>query len=126
MSAEFDALISAAHEAGYAAGSAETPTPIGLSQADVLGNPIEGATTYVLDEGVCGFAWINIKPGNSKLANYLKKKNIARRDSYYGGVSIWVSYFNQSYDRKIAYARAFAHVLKEAGYERVYASGRLD
>lgn len=124
--AEFDALLEAAHEAGYAAGTAEAPTPVGVVQTDVFGNPIEGAQTYTLDDGLCGFAWINIKPGNSKFANYLKKIGAARSDSYYGGVTIWVSLFGQSYDRKIAYARAYANVLKEAGYERVYASGRLD
>ena len=45
----------------------------------------------------CGFAWVNVKPGTSKFAKWLKEKELASKDSFKGGVTIWVGDFNQSY-----------------------------
>lgn len=59
---------------------------------------------------VCGFAWVNVKPGTSKFARFLVKSGMAHK-SYEGGVSIWVSEYDQSHDHKLAYARAFADTL---------------
>ena len=41
----------------------------------------------------------------------------ARKDSYYGGVCIWISQFGQSVDLKYAYANAMAKVFRDAGIE---------
>ena len=60
-------------------------------------------------------AWINVKPGNSRFANFLKAQKIARPDKYEGGVIIWVSAGGQSYQLKKAYAAAYAGVLREHG-----------
>ena len=76
-------------------------------------------------DGMCGFAWVNVKPGNSRFAKWLRDNGLARKDGYYGGVTVWVSQFGQSSTRKIAYAGAFAAVLREAGYNAC-ARGRLD
>ena len=82
---------------------------------------------HFVADGVCGFAWVNIKPGNSKFANWLKKNRIARSDSYYGGVTVWVSDYNQSMQKKDAYARAYAEVIRAAGVVKsCYAMSRLD
>jgi hypothetical protein len=75
--------------------------------------------------GVCGFAGVNIKPGNGSFARHLKRLGLARTDSYYGGVSVRVFGYGQSYEKKLAYAAAFADVLKEAGI-RAMSMGRLD
>jgi hypothetical protein len=45
--------------------------------------------------------------------------------AYPSGLMIWVSEGNQSYDRKRAYAEAYARVLNEAGI-KAYANSRLD
>lgn len=81
--------------------------------------------TYYVEDGVCGFAWVNVKPGNSKLANWLKANGLARSDSYYGGVTVWIGEFNQSMQKKEAYARAFAKVLSDNGV-RAYSDSRMD
>jgi len=65
--------------------------------------------------GVCGFAWINIKPANSRFANYLRSRGIGRTDDYYGGLTIWIGDYGQSMEKKEAYARAAAAVLYDAG-----------
>lgn len=80
---------------------------------------------YFVEDGPCGFAEIVIKPGNGKFANWLKKNEIAERRSYGGGVSIWVSDFGQSYQKKMAYARAVAEVFREYNLN-AFPRGRLD
>ena len=67
-------------------------------------------------DGACGFAWIIIKPGNCKFANWLKKAGLARPDCYYGGVNIWIGDYNQSHQKKSIHAEAMAQVFVDAGY----------
>ena len=52
----------------------------------------------------CVVSWINIARG--KFVTWLKKRDIGRKDNYYGGYTIWVSEFGQSVTRKENYARA--------------------
>lgn len=110
-------LFNMADNAGRAAAEACVPTPMIVC---------DGSYTYapILD-GVCGFAWVNIKPGTSKFARWLTKNNLARRDSYYGGVTVWISGYGQSMARKEAYAHAFANVLRENGIQAI-AMSRMD
>ena len=116
-----------AHAAGMAAGNGCTPTPMVVGQPTTpLGNDIDySKETYYVADGVCGFAWINIKTARGKFVKYLKDNNIGRKDSYYGGYTIWVSGFGQSLDRKSAYARAFVKVLNDNGL-KAYAMSRMD
>lgn len=117
--AQCKALYERADAAGKAAADACIPEPMLVQRADgYIYPPVMG--------GVCGFAWINIKPGNSSFARYIKLNVYGgRSDSYYGGVSLSVFGYGQSYERKHAYAAAFADVLSEAGI-RAFAMSRLD
>lgn len=128
MTTEFSTLYAKADAAGIAAAKAMTPTPMVVGQAkSFFSNEIDYTKPVeIVNDGVCGFAWINLKPGNSPFANWLKKNKLARKDEYYGGVTIWVSDYNQSMERKSAYAGAFARVLNEAGYKRAYSMSRMD
>lgn len=74
----------------------------------------------------CGFAWVNIKPGNCNIANALKKQGHARK-SYDGGVDVWNpgGSYSQSMDLKEAGAQAFAEVLRKYGF-KAYARSRAD
>ncbi len=65
-----------------------------------------------------------MKPGNSWFARFLKAAGLARK-AVYGGVSVWVSAYNQSMERKEAYAHAFANVLRSVGID-AYAESRMD
>jgi hypothetical protein len=80
--------------------------------------------TYVINDGVCGFAQIRFA-GNTAFGRWAKAKELASKDSYYGGLYVWVGEFNQSFQRKDAYARAFAQSLKENGID-AYSTSRLD
>ncbi len=124
---DFENLYLRAQEIGQLAGEALSPAPMVVVERQ---NPFDDSSPIIRQyapepAGACGFAWVNIKPGNSRFANWLKKNGLARKDSYYGGVSIWIRQHGQSYEKKIAHARALAEVLSEAGI-KAYASGRLD
>lgn len=119
-------LHARAHAAGYAAGSDFTPTPMHVVEHS---NPLDDSSPVKRDyglyaDGVCGFAWVNVRPGNSSFARWLTKTNIGRA-AYEGGVQLWISHFGQSMERKSAYARAYAQVLTDAGI-RAYAESRMD
>jgi hypothetical protein len=120
MSNEYGAIVARAESAGLAAGEAVAPRPMVV----VGGVPGGEQKKYFVSEGVCGFAWITIRPGNSAFARYLKKVGKASK-AYGGGVQVWVGQFNQSMQRKEAYANAYAAVLREAGVN-AYAGSRMD
>lgn len=113
---KFKKLYEEADEAGRKAAEESKPVPMQVIQRE---NPLDDSSAIVkayepVEGGVCGFAWVNIRPGNHPFCNWLKKNDLARKDSYYGGVSIWVHEFEQSMTRKEAYAHAFAKVLNKA------------
>lgn len=123
--AAFQRLYDQAHLAGLAAGRAAIPDPMFVQGQgrDENGAPIVINYPPVLD-GVCGFAWVTIRPGTSSFARWLVKNGYGR-SAYGGGVQVWVGYFNQSLTRKEAYASAFAKVLQEAGIT-AYSGSRID
>jgi len=114
--AALDVLIARAFDAGRKAAQALVPTPMGVT---------DGTTRWIVQEGPCGFAWVNIRPAYSQVAKELVRRKLARSDSYEGGVTLWVSEYNQSWERKRAFAQAFANVLTEAGVT-ARAGDRLD
>ncbi len=113
---EFQALFDKADEAGRAAAQACVPTPMTV---------VDGSQSWTVSDGLCGFAWIVISPGNCRFANWLKKNNLGKYGEYERGVVIWVSDYNQSIAKKEAYAWAFADVIRNAGI-RCSACSRLD
>jgi hypothetical protein len=112
------ALFEKAYTIGMEAGKAVECRPMHLR------NNATGEV-FTVDEGPCGFAWVNVKPGNCRFANFLKAEGLARRDSYYGGVTIWCREFNQSHTRKAAWATAVSAELQKYGL-RASAGERLD
>lgn len=113
---EFQALYEKAWQAGQVAASAAAVQPMVVSNG-------KGNSWYVPD-GVCGFAWVQIRPATSAFARWLKAKGLGRT-AYGGGLQIWISAYNQSMQRKEAHAQAMAKVFSEAGY-RAYADSRMD
>ncbi|MFA5049142.1 MAG: hypothetical protein WC516_09015 [Patescibacteria group bacterium] len=111
---EFQELWPRACEAGQQA--AKTQQQQMVVALDEKGRPVGGSFP------ICGFGFVIVKPGNSAFANWLKKNNYARTDSYYGGVCIWISSYNQSYDLKYAHAKEMAKIFSEANI-KAYAFG---
>lgn len=125
--AEAKALFVLAHQAGLAAAAKVTPTPMHVVERE---HPLDDTSRIVkryapVMSGVCGFAWIIVKPGNGSFARHLKSLGLARTSDYYGGVMVSISDHGQSYEKKSAHAAAFAKVLSEAGI-RAMNMDRLD
>ena len=74
----------------------------------------------------CGFAWVNVRPANSRVAQVLKQRYGARK-SVQGGISVWNpgGSMTQSLSVKEAGADAFAAVLRAEGFN-AYAESRAD
>jgi len=108
----FAKAFAAAHQAGRDAAEASRPQAMVVAQHQNPmddNSPIEMA--WVVPEGVCGFAWVTIRPGNSSLAKYAVAHHGFRK-AYYGGVELWVHGYGQSMTRKEAYADAYAATLR--------------
>lgn len=145
---DFNAILQEAHAAAVAAVAAVKPTPMVVVQRE---NPFDDKSPIVkqyepVEGGVCGFAWINIRPATQAFARYLKERfdphtgpngkrkpvgvNAGDLDyyghaGYYGGFELSVGYYGQSMERKLAHAQAFAEVLNKHGV-KAYASSRMD
>lgn len=118
-------LYAAAHNAGNAAVKSATIAPMIVQQrANPLNDNSDLVNEYFVSDGVCGFASVIVKPANSAFAKYLKM-NCGARKSYYGGIDLPIYDFNQSLQKKEAYAYAFAKVLNEAGIN-AYVNSRMD
>lgn len=127
-------LMREAHEAGMKAGRSVGVAPMVVSKhANPLddSSPVEKA--WIVPDGPCGFAWVTIRPANSRAAKVMASMftgktggGHAKRNEYEGGMMLWVWEFNQSLTRKEAYAYAFAKHLTDAGIPKVYAGSRMD
>jgi len=123
-------VLNEAEEAGTKAGTASKPIPMLVQQHKNMADdnsPV--AKQWVVEGGVCGFAWVNVSLKNEasrKFISELKKAGLAdpkkdggmssapfQRDSYYKGYSYWVGFGGQSMTRKEAFAHAFAVVLQK-------------
>lgn len=115
-----------AHTAGLDAGKASKPVPMAVGYPTTpLGNDIDTRRPVeIVEGGVCGFAWITIKPARGKFVSWCKENKMGQTSSM-GGFTIWVGEFGQSMTRKEEYARAFAKVLNSHGI-KAYAESRMD
>lgn len=122
---KYTRLFADADRAGQKAADAFTPTPMIVgSPTTPLGNDIDPAKpTYLVSEGVCGFAWVWMK-GTSGFARWAKANGLAR-NGYPNGVMFRARIAGQSMQRREAYAQAFAAVLRDAGLD-CYVETRMD
>lgn len=109
----YESIWKEATKAGDDALAKCTPTPMVVQQHSQPFNdnsPVE--KEWFVEDGVCGFAWIVVRPGTSSFARWLKENGHAEKH-YYGGMSIWVTVGNQSMQKKETWGRAFAEVLRK-------------
>ena len=123
---EFERLYNDAMAAGRVAAAKTVPTPMAVQNARGLTDGFDWNRPYeVVSDGVCGFAWVKVRPATSAFAKWLKKTGKVRNLAYTGGYDIWISDYNQSMQRKEAHAEAMAEVLRNAGI-KAYAQSRMD
>ena len=125
--ASVDEVYREAFEAGLKAGNEVQVTPMIVgTETSPFSNIIdETKQTYFVEGGVCGFAWVKIRPARGKFVQFLKDKEIGSKDNYEGGYTIWCHEFGQSLTRKEAFVGAFAKVLREYGID-AYGQSRID
>lgn len=97
--------------AGEMAADNHKPTPMVVTSDG-------GAHVETVRDGVCGFAWIEVKPRNCAVARWLKEKpsgvsGSVYNDNYRKCIAVWISDYNQSMELKSAHARAMADRLQE-------------
>jgi hypothetical protein len=131
--AALKALMLGAHAAGMAAGhAAMPPTMFVREHASPLDDSSPVVKEWAVPAGPCGFAWVTLRPANSRAAKVMaevftgKFGGHAKRNSYEGGMMLWVYEFGQSMVRKEAYAHAFTRHLRDAGLDKVYSGSRMD
>lgn len=129
---KFKEIFEEAFRLGRQAGEDAIPTPMVVQEhVNMADDNSPVKQSWLVRDGLCGFAWISIRPGNCASANFARKFWGGKTDSYYGGVTIWISDFNQSHARKKAMAGAIAHFLNEKlpaidPKVQVWAMDRLD
>src|SRR5262245_13824929 len=123
---KFRELFDRAMAAGMAAGNAAKPVPMMVTQhKDPTNDRSLPVAMWHVPDGVCGFAWVKLRPGTTSFARWLLKNKLARKD-YYGGVAINMKAFNQSMERKLAAAEAMAEVFRTELGVSAYADSRMD
>jgi hypothetical protein len=129
----FHSICDLADEAGKAAVETTRVVPMVVGFATSLFSDVidETKPTYYVESGVCGFAWVNVYPankGNTRLGKeerYVLEANGFRKNDYEKCYQLWISAYNQSMQKKEAYASAFANVLRNNGI-RAYSGSRMD
>ena len=115
--ASFAILWERAYAEGHKAAMACTPNPM------VVVDPQSGEE-WIVSDGACGFAEIRLSKGSTSFARWAKK-NAGFEKHYYGGLYHWISAYNQSMERKYAFAKAACEVLKENGID-CFPTSRMD
>lgn len=129
----FTSICEKASAAGYAAVKSKQVIPmvVGHETSFMSGVIDETKPTYYVEDGVCGFSWVSVKPENKGNTRLGKAERAAleaagfRKNDYEKCYQLWISDFNQSMQKKEAYADAFAKVLRENGI-RAYSGSRMD
>jgi hypothetical protein len=124
---EAKALFTKADAAGMAAIAACTPVPMIVGSAKSLfSNEMDpNKPQYFVADGVCGFAWIEIRPSRGGIATWMKENGYGRYDDYRRCHYMSARENSQSMQKKEAYCHAFADVMRDAGIDCSTAS-RMD
>jgi len=126
-------MVREAEQAAQVASANATPTPMLVYEADGLSNrPKPDARAWHVPDGMCGFAWVNVSPANSRIANRIKEfGTFNTHRAYEGGLNVWMHLGGQSVARKEAAAQAYSQVIAQyiadtGETARVYPQSRLD
>lgn len=129
----FKSICEKADAAGRAAVEKLQVQPMIVGQETSLFSGVldRSKPTYYVADGVCGFAWVDVFPqhkGNTRLGKderYVLERLGFSKNDYTKTYQLWISAFNQSMQKKEAYAGAYADVLRENGI-KAYSGSRMD
>lgn len=125
----FENIWRQAESAGLTSSKTCTLTPMHVQETNAFGEPTK---EWTVEEGVCGFGWVTLRPATSKFAKWLKLQprtsdHLAPSyDRFDGGIKVWVTLNgSQSMQRKLVYAKGMAAVLRYYGFDAT-AHSRMD
>lgn len=131
---DYDVYIRAAMEVADEAFLACKPVPMVVGQAaDLFSNKIIPGTEEIVEDGLCGFAWVRIKPARGPLIKYLKKIDFGNKS--FSEPGWYISFYDicpkrshsQSIARKEAACRAFVAKMQEFMPDlTIFMESRLD
>jgi len=103
------------------------PTPMTVVEnQDPLDDNSPLKKAWFVRSGVCGYAWLVVRPGNSSFAKWMRK-NKDSRQAYHGGEHWSCPLRIQSMEIQIAYIHEFVRVLEsELKDIKVYSMNRMD
>ena len=109
----FEKIFSDAIKKGNEAAEIVQPVPMVVQQhANVMDDNSPVVKQWECNDGVCGFGWVEVSPGNSSFANWLKSKGYFY--SNYGGcVHISSRLQTQSLEKNAAWAAGLAKHLND-------------
>jgi hypothetical protein len=129
----YKAICDKANAAGVAAVEKLQVVPmiVGQETGFLSGKIDYSKPTYYVEDGVCGFAWVDVFPankGNTRAGKeerqILENAGFSKND-YTKTHQMWISDYNQSMQKKETYARAFAEVLRTNGI-KAHSRSRMD
>jgi len=112
---DFQKIYNEAHAAGMEAGTKAKPSTMYIRDSHT-------GQVWAESEGACGFARVRF-PAITAWGRWSQKAGVAKK--WTKGLAVSVHEFNQSHQRKEAYAVAFAAVLKKHGID-CYVESVLD
>lgn len=126
----FQAILDEANEAGRQANLKFKPAPMVVGTAkDIFSNEIDySKETYFVEDGVCGFASVEIGPANNRFVKWLIQCGKASKHDFKSGAYIWIHNYNQSMQRKEIHADAMVEVIRNRIPELkyCYTKSRMD
>lgn len=69
--------------------------------------------SWVENEGLCGFAWVTIRPARGEFVKYLKSRGIGHKNYSGSGWTINTTTLEQSFERNEAWANTFCAILEK-------------
>lgn len=132
---EYRKVFQYAQRAGKSALEKCVPKPMVVQEVGLDDQPYEGSQTWIVEDGVCGFAWVTVYAVDGQKIHRGRKIfypfiDVLRQagfkwDSYEKNFKLWVTAGNQSMTKKEAFGEAYVKVLNENGIE-AYMGSRMD
>lgn len=134
----YERILTEACVAAQSAFDAKVPVPMVVTEhANPLNDSSPVKRGWLVQGGVCGFAWVKMRNARTGLAKFMKDQGrqstfgFARTDEYNGGGIHWTPRLSmegtscQSMERKEAACAAAASVLVKYGFD-AYMDSRMD
>ncbi len=121
----FEETYRQADIAGIEAGNKIQPIAMVVNEhSNPLNDQSDIVKSYYVADGVCGFAWLELK-GNTSFGKWALAAHVARK-GYPNGLAIWCHHFGQSMQRKTKWAHTVSQYLRDELQVITHVCSRMD